>query len=63
MKTLTAKVTPRLIHELDHLIEDGWYTSRSEAVRDAIRKLVDNRMYSKMRKAIEDDIEWGLHGK
>ncbi len=62
METLTAKVTSKLITELDILIEDGWYTSRSEAVRDAIRKLIDNRTYSKMRKAIQEDIEWGLHG-
>ena len=48
--------------ELDILIEDGWYTSRSEAVRDAIRKLIENRTFSKMRKAVQEDIEWGLNG-
>ena len=62
METLTAKVTPKLMTELDILIEDGWYTSRSEAVRDAIRKLIENRTFSKMRKAVQEDIEWGLNG-
>ena len=63
MQTLTAKVTPRLLNELDHLIEDVWYTSRSEAIRDAIRKLIENKTHSKMMRAVEEDINWGLHGK
>ena len=63
METLTAKVTPKLLNELDHLIEDGWYTSRSEAIRDAIRKLIDNKVHAKMIRAVEEDIHWGLHGK
>ena len=62
METLTAKITPRLLSELDYLIEDGWYASRSEAVRDAIRKLVDGRLVMKTKKAVQEDIEWGLHG-
>ena len=61
METLTAKVTPRLLHELDYLIEDGWYASRSEAVRAAIRTLVESKRYSRTKAAIREDIEWGLH--
>ncbi len=63
MQTLTAKITPRLMNELDLLIENGWYASRSEAIRDAIRKLVDARKHAMTRKAIEEDLEWGLRGE
>lgn len=63
METLTAKVTPRLMHELDHLIEDGWYASRSEAVRAAIRTLIESTRYSLMKTAVQEDVEWGLHGE
>ncbi|MCK4613884.1 MAG: ribbon-helix-helix protein, CopG family [Thermoplasmata archaeon] len=63
MEALTAKITPRLLHELDHLIEDGWYASRSEAIRDAIRTLVESKRYSRMKKAVMEDIEWGLRGE
>lgn len=61
METLTAKVTPRLLLELDHLIEEGWFASRSEAVRAAIRILVDSRHLSLMKAAVKEDITWGLH--
>ena len=63
MQTVTAKITPKLIDELDVLIKEGWYANRSEAIRAAIRELIDKRKYMKLRTAIEDDIKWGLHGE
>lgn len=63
MKTLPAKVTQRLINELDDIVEEGWYSSRSEAVRDAIRQLVRKYHAEKIEKDMEEDIEWGLYGK
>ena len=63
MENMTVKITPRLINELDNLIQEGWYSSRSEAIRDAVRELVDKRRYAKMRKAVEEDIKWGLHDR
>lgn len=63
MENMTVKITPKLISELDNLIQEGWYSSRSEAIRDAVRELVDKRRYAKMRKGVEEDIKWGLHGK
>jgi len=63
MENMTVKITPKLISEIDNLIQEGWYASRSEAIRDAVRELVDKRRYAKMRKAVEEDIKWGLNGK
>ncbi len=60
MKTLPAKVTQKLIHELDEIVEEGWYSSRSEAVRDAIRQLVRKYHVEKIEKDMEEDIEWGI---
>lgn len=62
MKTLPAKVTSKLIKELDELVNEGWYSSRSEAVRDAIRQLVRRNKIEKIEKDMEEDIEWGLYG-
>ena len=61
METITAKITHRLIHELDHLVENGWYANRSEAIRDGIREIIDKRKYMAMKKAIEEDIDWAEH--
>ncbi|MFP4001899.1 MAG: ribbon-helix-helix domain-containing protein [Thermoplasmata archaeon] len=63
MKTLPAKVTPKLLEEIDDLVEEGWYSSRSEAVRDAIRQLVQRQKKERIEKAMEEDIEWGLYGE
>lgn len=60
MDTVTAKLTPRLTRELDALIEEGWYANRSEAVRDAVRDLVERNRLRRLEQAIEEDIAWGL---
>ena len=64
MKTITteAKLTPKLLEELEKIIQEGWYTDRSEAIRDAVRKLIMERKLSKEERNIIKDVEWGLHG-
>ena len=64
MKTITteAKLTPKLLEELENIIKEGWYTDRSEAIRDAVRKLIMERRLSKEERNIVKDVEWGLHG-
>ena len=60
--TLEAKLTPKLLEELENIIHEGWYTDRSEAIRDAVRKLIMERKLSKEERNIIKDVEWGLHG-
>ena len=57
-----AKLTPKLLEELENIIKEGWYTDRSEAIRDAVRKLIMERRLSKEERDIIKDVEWGLHG-
>jgi len=38
--TVGTKLTRAMIEEIDHLVEDGTYVSRSEALRDAARLLI-----------------------
>jgi len=40
METMQIRLTEDLIRMVDRLVERGIYNSRSEAVRDAVRKLV-----------------------
>ena len=50
METLQVRLTGDLIKMVDRLVERGIYNSRSEAVRDAVRKLVvSNLMYGYCR--------------
>ncbi len=64
METITteAKLTPKLLEELENIVKEGWYTDMSEAIRDAVRKLIIERRLSKDERNIVKDVEWGLHG-
>ncbi len=63
METVPAKLTARLTREIDELVEEGWYASRSEAIRDAVRELIERKKMVRLKKAVREDIEWGLHGE
>ena len=62
LQTIPAKLTSKLIAELDALIKEGWYANRSEAIRDAVRNMVERKQLVRLEAAIEEDIQWGLHG-
>jgi putative addiction module CopG family antidote len=62
LQTIPAKLTSKLVAELDALIKEGWYANRSEAIRDAVRKMVERKQLARLEAAIEEDIQWGLHG-
>ena len=62
MQTILAKVTERLVMELDELVKQGWYANRSEAIRAAIRELVKRTKPNRLEQAIRDDVRWGLYG-
>ena len=63
MKAIPAKMTPLLLNEMDEIIEEGWYTNRSELIRDAVREMVKRTKAERLEKAIKEDVHWGLHGK
>ena len=64
METITteAELTPKLLEELENIVKEGWYTDRSEAIRDAVRKLIVERRLSKEEQNIVKDVLWGLSG-
>ena len=60
MKTIPAKITPRLELEMNEIIKDGWYANKSEFIRQAIREMIKKIKIDKLEKAIKEDVEWGL---
>jgi putative addiction module CopG family antidote len=62
LQTIPAKLTSKLVAELDALIKEGWYANRSEAIRDAVRSMVERKQLVRLEAAVEEDIQWGLHG-
>lgn len=58
METVTAKLTDRLATELDLLVQKGWFANRSDAIRAAVRDMVDQRRLQRLEQAIDEDIAW-----
>ena len=63
METVPAKVTEKLVAEMDELVKEGWYANRSEFIRDAIREKIRRAKLELLEEAIKEDVTWGLHGK
>ena len=62
-ETIPAKLTYKLVEEMDGLVKEGWYANRSELVRDAIRELIRKLKLQRLEAAIKEDIQWGIYGK
>ena len=63
MEAIPAKITPRLVQEIDDIIKEGWYANRSEFIRDALRTMVRKLKAQRLEAAIKEDVKWGLYGK
>ncbi len=63
MEVIQAKLTPKLLDEVEKLIKEGLYADRDEAIRDAIRRLIREIKYSVEEENLLKDTEWGLYGK
>ncbi len=63
METVPAKLTKRIVAEMEELIKQGWYANKSELIRNAIRELIKKQKVTQLESAIKEDIQWGLYGK
>ena len=63
MEVVPAKLTEKLIQEADEIVKEGWYASKSELIRDAVRDLIRKVKAQRLEAAIKEDVTWGLHGK
>ncbi len=63
MEAIPAKLTHRLVEEMDALVADGWFANRSELIRDAVRNAIRRAHSERLEAALKEDVEWGLHGK
>ena len=63
METVPAKLTRRIIAEMQEIINQGWYANKSELIRDAIRELIKKQKITQLESAIKEDTQWGLYGE
>jgi len=48
-KTITLKIGDALLNAIDELVKRGLYTSRSEAIRAAIKELVKKELWEQKK--------------
>lgn len=61
METIATKLTSKLVEEMDELINEGWYNSRSELLRDGLRRIIEGKRLDQLKDAVKEDIKWGLY--
>jgi Arc/MetJ-type ribon-helix-helix transcriptional regulator len=63
MKTAQAQIPDRLDRSIDALVERGWFASREEVVREAIRRFLEAHQPELLEQFVREDVEWGLRGR
>lgn len=63
MKPLEAQIPDQLDRAIDALVEQGWFESRDDIVREAIRRFLDAHRPELMERFVREDVEWGLRGR
>ncbi|MBR9683634.1 ribbon-helix-helix protein, CopG family [Candidatus Woesearchaeota archaeon] len=54
MQTVQIRLTSKLVEKLEELVEDGLYPNKSEAVRDAVRRLILEQELGELGEMIEE---------
>lgn len=63
MKTIEAQIPEQMDRAIEALISRGWFGSREEVVREAIRRFLDSHQPDLMERFVREDVEWGLRGR
>ena len=63
MKIVEAKISDQLDRQIDALVEQGWFRSRDQVFKEAIRRFLEAHRPELMERFIREDVEWGLRGQ
>ncbi len=63
MKTIKVNCPDDLVADLERLVAEGWEDSPEQAMLEALRRYVRLRQPEVLKKQLEADIAWGLHGR
>lgn len=62
MATVKVELPEQLHDRLRELVAQGWFSSESEIVQEAVRRFLEARAPEILSSFIEEDVEWGLRG-
>jgi Arc/MetJ-type ribon-helix-helix transcriptional regulator len=63
MKSVAATIPDRLDRSIAALVERGWYPTREEVIRQALRRFVEAHQPELLERFVREDVEWGLRGR
>ena len=63
MEAIPAKLTSRMVEQMDELVQEGWYANRSELIRDAVRDAIRHARADRLEAMMKKDVEMALRGE
>ena len=63
MANLEAKIPQRLREEVQQYLDAGGHRDIDAMVTEALRRYLDSHSHVLVEQFIQEDIEWGLHGR
>ena len=63
MQTVQIAMPDKLVAEVDHLVDKGWFADRSEVMHLALAEFVHRYRYSLIEQFQEADTNWALQHK
>jgi Arc/MetJ-type ribon-helix-helix transcriptional regulator len=63
MKSIQIELPEKLAHELDMLVQQGWFRSEEEAIRFALLEFLRRHRLELLEQFQRDDIAWALRRK
>jgi Arc/MetJ-type ribon-helix-helix transcriptional regulator len=63
MKLIETEISDELDREIEALVEQGWFQSRSQVLQEAVRRFLECHRAELMVRFAREDVEWGLRGR
>ena len=63
MKSIQIELPEKLAHELDMLVQEGWFHSAEEAIRFALLGFLRQHRLELLEQFQREDITWALREK
>ena len=63
MKSIQIELPEKLAHELDMLVQEGWFHSAEETIRFALLEFLRRHRLELLEQFQREDITWALREK
>ena len=61
-QTIETHLPPRLLHEAEAFVQDGWFSDMDSLLTEVLRRYLESHQPSDAESFLREDVEWGLRG-